>query len=429
MTNADGGTVDYELEMWARTVLIGSSEPRPYDKVRAYRILARVNPHAYQAHLVKALLEFSYRDGRRSSAPGRLTLLEEMATAVRAVPAGEHRRGELAVHALGAYQRDLYALGRRAEGLAVRTEMAAACRLALAAGDRGWVEWGLRTWAHGLAEEGRHDEAAAALTELLDVTLPEDNWGTTIWDRLSLIAELEAAGRTGEAITRLSTLLDEDRVKMATDRTSLGDVFRTLIWHARLLDHAGRRDDAGAARHEALGLLRRLAATGEPQNWSGGQYTSAGVLLAVQARDAEPHTTGRPRPALGVAPTDWSPDLRERYFDESGLTRCGAPAVGRPGTLLDRARREPDLAERAALRRRVAIRTGVYGLWHHGHRFLEPTLPAFHNSVDAARQLHSHAPGGRPALAHALTDRTVILIAGHRYAEALDDYQEALALA
>jgi uncharacterized alpha-E superfamily protein len=35
---------------------------------------------------------------------------------------------------------------------------------------------------------------------------------------------------------------------------------------------------------------------------------------------------------------------------------------------------------------------------------------------------------GRPALIHALTDRAMILTAGHRYLDALNDYQEALAL-
>jgi tetratricopeptide (TPR) repeat protein len=429
MTAGGQDTVDYELETWARTILIGSRDPSPYDKVKAYRILTRLNPRAYQEHLAKALVELSYHDGRPSSPEARLALLEEAAGAARAVPPGESRRGELVVRTLGSYQRVLYELGRRAEGLAVREEMATASRLAFAAGERGWADWGLQTWAHGLAEEGRHADAVAALTELLKITLVEDNWGACIWDRLTLTAELDAAGHTGAAITTLSTILDEDRAGLATNRTSLSRVFHTLIWHAQLLDHAGHTDDANAARHEALGLLHRLAATGEPENWGGSQFTYAGVLLAVQARDAEPHTAGRPRPALGVGPAQWSPDLRERYFDEAGITRCGAPAADRPGTLLDEARREHGLPESATLRRRLAIRTGVYGLWHHGHRFLEPALPAFHDSVETALRLHTHTPAaGRPMLIHALTDRAMILTAGHRYLDALNDYQEALAL-
>src|SRR5690349_20725161 len=216
MTAGGQDTVDYELETWARTILIGSREPSPYDKVKAYRILTRLNHRAYQAPLAEALVEFSYHNGQHSSPQDRLTLLEEAADAARAVPPGESRRGELVGRTLDSYQHTLYELGRRAEGLAVREEMSTAGRLAFAAGERGWVGWGLRTWAHGLAEEGRHAEAAAALTELLQVTLPEDSWGTCIWDRLSVTAELDAAGNTGAAITTLSTILDEDRAELAT---------------------------------------------------------------------------------------------------------------------------------------------------------------------------------------------------------------------
>ncbi|MEV4134165.1 hypothetical protein AB0J72_18585 [Dactylosporangium sp. NPDC049742] len=429
MTAGGQDTVSYELETWARTVLIGSRRPSSYERVKAYRILNRANHRAYQAHLAKALLDLSYQGGRDASPQTRLALLEEAADTARTVRRDEPRRGELVVRILDSYQRALYELGRRAEGLAVREEMATANRLAFAAGERGSVERGLRAWAHGLAEEGRHADAAAALTELLDVTVPEYTWSACTWDRLSLTAELDAAGPTDAAVKTLSAILDEDRAKLAADKTSLSGVFHTLIWHALLLDRAGRADDADAARREALGLLRRLAATGEPKSWSGYQYSYAGVLLAVQAGNAEPHTAGRPRPAFGVDPDEWSPDLRERYFDEAGIARREAPASDRPGTLLDTARREHRLPELAALRRRLAIRTGVYWLWRHGHRFLEPALPAFNDSVEAARRLHTETTAtGRPLLIHALTDRAMILTAGHRYPDALHDYHEALTL-
>ncbi|MEU0557473.1 hypothetical protein [Dactylosporangium sp. NPDC006015] len=429
MTVGGQDTVGYELETWARTILIGSRGPSPYEKVKAYRILTRANHHAYQAHLAKALLSLSYQSGHHASPQTRLALLEEAAAAARSVQRDEPRRGELVVQTLDSYQHTLYELGRRAEGLAVREEMATANRLAFAAGERGWVEWGLRYWAHGLAEEGRHADAAAALTELLDVTLREDAWGACTWDRLSLTAELDAAGNTDAAVTTLGAILDEDRAKLAAGRTSLSGVFHTLIWHVLLLDRAGRADDADAARHEALDLLHRLAATGEPKNWSGYRYSYAGVLLAVQASNAEPHTAGQPRPAFGVDPSQWSPDLRERYFDESGIARREAPASDRPDTLRDTARREHRLPELAALRRRLAIRTGAYWLWRHGHRFLEPALPAFNDSVDIARRLHTQTTAtGGPSLIHALTDRAMILTAGHHYPDALNDYHEALTL-
>ncbi|MEU4164792.1 hypothetical protein [Actinoplanes sp. NPDC026670] len=430
MTTGGQDTVDYELETWARTILIGSSAPSPYDKVKAYRILTRTDPRSYQARLAKALVSLSYPAGRPCPPQARLPLLEEASAAARAVPPGERRRGDLIADVLGSYQRTLYELGRRAEGLAVRAEMAAASRLAFAAGESsGWIDWSLRTWACGLAEEGGHTEAAAALTELLDLAMGKNSWARYTGERLSLTAEQDAAGDTGAAITTLSTVLDEDRADLAIDRTPPSRVFHTLIWHAHLLDRAGRAADADADRREALGLLRRMAATTETVSWGGSQFTQAGVLLAVQARDAEPHTIGKSRPALGVCPAEWSPDLRERYFAESGITRCDAPADDQPGTLLGKARRESGLPEHATLRRRLAIRTGVYWLWHHGYRFLEPSLPAFDDSVEAARRLLAHSPGpGRPALISALTDRAVLLTAGHRDADALNDYEEALGI-
>ncbi|MEV6927341.1 hypothetical protein AB0M46_22945 [Dactylosporangium sp. NPDC051485] len=71
----------------------------------------------------------------------------------------------------------------------------------------------------------------------------------------------------------------------------------------------------------------------------------------------------------------------------------------------------------------------MYWLWRHGHRFLEPALPAFNDSVDVARRLHTQtAATGRPSLIHALTDRAMILTAGYRYPDALNDYHEALTL-
>jgi tetratricopeptide (TPR) repeat protein len=425
MTFGGQDTAGYELETWARTILIGSREPSPHDKVKAYRILTRAGHPGYQAHLAKALLDLTYVGGHDASPQARLALLEEAAHAARNVPRDEPRRGELVVQTLDSFQRTLYELGRRADGLAVREEMATANRLAFEAGERGWVEWGLRAWAHGLAEEGRHADAAAALTELLDVTLPEDTWGACTWDRLALTAELDAAGHTDAAVTTLSAILDEDRARLAADATSLSGVFHTLIWHAVLLDHANRADDADEARHEALDLLRRLATTGEPRNWSGYQFSYAGVLLAAQASDAEPHTPGQPRPAFSVDPSHWSPDLRKQYFDEAGTT----PTSGQPDARRDTARRERRLPELAVLRRRLAVRTGVYSLWRHSHRFLEPALPAFDDSVDTARGLHTRDTAtGRPSLIHALTDRAMILTAGHRYPDALNDYHQALTL-
>jgi hypothetical protein len=49
--------------------------------------------------------------------------------------------------------------------------------------------------------------------------------------------------------------------------------------------------------------------------------------------------------------------------------------------------------------------------------------------VAAARRFAGdRAPGSRTGLARALTDRATVLVAGHRYEDALADYVEALAL-
>jgi hypothetical protein len=264
--------------------------------------------------------------------------------------------------------------------------------------------------------------------EILDAAVAEDASDTSVWDRLCLTAELDAAGQPDAAVATLGEILDEDRTRLLTDATSLSSVFHSLIWYTVLLDRSGRPHDADAARREALGLARRLAATGEPRNWCGGQHTRAAILLGSQAQDEEPVIAGEPRPAFGVYMSYWSRDLRARYIKDIGAPRCGASAGDQGGTLQDAAG-EVLLPEVASLRRRLAIRTAVYRLWHCGHRFLEPTLPAFDNSVAAARRLHAEAGvTGRPALARALTDRAMLLIAGARYPDALADYEEALNL-
>ncbi|MCP2323355.1 hypothetical protein HDA40_001862 [Hamadaea flava] len=427
MTVGGQKNVDYELELWARTLLVGSRMPSVAEKVRAFRILAHASPRSYQARLARALVELSW-DGRDRSPHARLALLEEAASAARGVPQGEPGRAELVIDVLDSYQITLYEVGRRAEGLAVREEMAAVSRMAVTAGAGPMVK-GLRSLAHGFAEEQRHREAAELLAEVVDATPTKDVGGTSIWDRLSLCAELDAGGQTNAAVTALGDILDEHRAGLLDDKTSVSNVFHILVWYTVLLDRASRPHDADRARREALGLARRLAKNGEPKNWSGAQYTMAGILLAVQAQDAEPAAPGQPRPAFGLDMAYWSRDLRTRYVQDTGAARCGVAATDRPGTLLQTAQRETRLPEIAVLRRRLAIRTAAYWLWHHGYRFLEPTLPAFNDSVTAARMWHStDAPRRRPALARALTDRAMLLITGHHYTEALTDYEEALYL-
>lgn len=344
------------------------------------------------------------------------------------MPEDEPKRAELLLDVLGWQQINLYELGRRAEGLAVRAEMAEVSRSVVALSDHRSVS-GLRTLAHGLAEEGRHGEAADLLAEVVDRTLGADVYSTPIWDRLSLTAALDAAGRTDAALTTIGGILTDERADLPVDRTSMSDVFHTLHWYAVLLDRAARPHDAASARQEALELARRLATGGEAKNWGSSQYTTAGIILAAQARDAEPTVPGQPQPAFGVDMAYWSRDLRARYIEEAGADWSGDTAADRPGTLSQLARQETRLPELSSLQRRLAIRTGTYWLWRRGYRFLEPALPAFDDSVTAARRRHDQdGPPGRPALGAALADRAMLLVAGHRYADALGDYERALLL-
>lgn len=81
-------------------------------------------------------------------------VLEEAVAAARRVDEGEPRRAELLIRVLGAYQRELCELGRRAEAFAVREQMASIARLEYQAGRTEGVRAGLEALAAGLAEGG-----------------------------------------------------------------------------------------------------------------------------------------------------------------------------------------------------------------------------------------------------------------------------------
>jgi hypothetical protein len=109
------------------------------------------------------------------------------------------------------------------------------------------------------------------------------------------------------------------------------------------------------------------------------------------------------------------------------VRRCRVGSAGDPPT------RRPARSLRIAARL-VSTPAGdtqaVYWLWHQGHRFLAPALPAFDDSVAAARHWHDESGlFGGPALARALTDRAMLLVAWHRCPNALADYEQALDLA
>jgi hypothetical protein len=415
---------DYELEAWARSTVLGSRRPSPYAAVKAYRILAKTGPRAYRAELGRALVQLSHEDGYGPEE--RLALLEEAVTAIRLVPEGDRRRAEHMIYVLDWHQRCLVELGRRADARPVWAELAAISRAAMAAGQRGWVEAGLRTFAHTQAEDGHHTDAVTALQELVAADEPDSGGG--LWDRLCLIAELGADGRGEAAATTLAELVEEQRASLRRNMVSMSDGFHTLNWYAVLTDRGGRPNQAQDARREAADLVRRLARSGEPSGWSGAQFNVVSILLAVQTSDEEP-AADVPRPVFGADMGQWSRDVRTRYLDEMGGPLCGSDTVDEKSLLRQAIARERRIPEGARLLRRLAIRTAVYRLWRCGHTFFDPTIPALHDSVAAARRAYGESEAvGRLLLARALTDRATVYVAGHRYTEALADYQEALPL-
>ncbi|WP_420033466.1 hypothetical protein ACN2WE_13195 [Streptomyces sp. cg28] len=117
------GKFDHDAVLRARVLLLGTGRLGLLQEVNAYRVLAEVSPKAYLPKFVDALLLMSYR----SRVPEvDLLLTSEAVQAVRKIEAGMARREERLRSALDAYQRALFAVGRRDEGRAVREELAGA---------------------------------------------------------------------------------------------------------------------------------------------------------------------------------------------------------------------------------------------------------------------------------------------------------------
>ncbi|MFJ9685426.1 hypothetical protein ACIRRX_07045 [Streptomyces bacillaris] len=466
------GTVDQDDIMRARTMLLGSGRRTPYEEVDAYRVLARVGPAAYLPRLVRALHDLSYERGHGSGRCGcpqagfreqpmaRLALLEEAVAAARAVDPAEPGRAQLLHQALDFCQRDLYAMGRRAEGLALRAEMLAVGR-AQAAADGDPVSRGVREWAAGISEEGRCAEAADLLGELVTATLPDGpGEGTLGWLLLEWIGALHDAGRADEALAAFEGLVTMEAAEAAADRGPVACHAHALIGYARMLGAWGRGERAAAVRREARAALTELATTGERRSWSGYQATFWAVLLSFSGADSErpasdersafgvglasderpafgeaPASDERPasrersgsvvpRPPLGVVPRGWSPDVRQRYFDSRTALREEVDA------LASRAAEDPDgtSAERIRLHRVLTVRSAVHAEFH-THLFAERTRHLFDEGVQLARGLAR--PGsveGTAVLADTLMDRSAFRLAAGEFGPALDDFREASGL-
>ncbi|MFC8200813.1 hypothetical protein ACFUTV_36280 [Streptomyces sp. NPDC057298] len=474
--------VDQDAVLRARTMLLGSGRPDVGRQVEAYRVLSAVSPLTYLPKLTEALLSYGYAPEVRDLPDVRLARYAEAAAAARRIDAGEHNRTELLVRALSAYRRELCAAGRRAEGLAVCEEMAEAGRWGFAHGQVPSPVYGQGPLAVVLAEEGRHQEAAelygesvrvarskssakvsktratsesSEATEASDAPETPETPEASFWELLEWAAELDAAGCHDAALEVFADIVAVSRAEVARNGTALAILIWQLVHRAGMLDTAGQCVEARAARLEALTFLSELDRTGERESWSNILAWWV-TLYALSGRSAEPPPRpGSPAPPFGSPFLDWSPDVKKAYVD--GLAALEEQVAG----LKEAARAEPSgrLPEVVALHRRLTIRAAVRRE-NRSHLILKPLRPLFDEGValardaadatDAAAAAAVAAPAdqagtagtagaagaagaagteqSRKALARALTDRSMFLVAAGQYGEAHDDYREALDL-
>ncbi|MFG2988415.1 hypothetical protein ACGFZK_03760 [Streptomyces sp. NPDC048257] len=416
------GKVDQDDIVRARNVLLASGRRTPREEVDAYRVLAQVSPASYLPLLARALQRLTYDTGSGKKHPSCLALCEEAVAVARSIDPAETARADVLYGALDTCQRELYTLGRRAEGLAMRAEMLAIGR-AQAEQSGAPVARGLRDWAAGLSEEGRYAEAADAMTEYAAAILPHGpGSGSLAWSLLEWIAALHDAGRSGEALAAFETLVSMEAAEAANDHGSMACHLYSLIGYAHMLDSYGRKEQAALVRQEALALLTELADTGERPSWSGYQASFWAVLLTFFGAEGDRPESGIPRPPSGAAPVQWSPDAKRRYFDSRHALREEVD------TLAPRATEDPGqhLAELVRLQRVLTVRSAVY--WENRTQlFAERVRSLFDDGVGLARRLSQHDPvDGTRTLAGILIERSTFHTTAREFGPALDDFRQAL---
>ncbi|MFM9448944.1 hypothetical protein [Streptomyces acidiscabies] len=120
-----------------------------------------MSPSAYLGKLATALVSYSYAREFQERPEIVLALCAEAVGAARQIGVDEPQRTEVLVRALGAYEWQLFGAGRREEGLAACEEAADAGKEGFARGQVASEGYGRRRLGIVLAEEGRHEEAAA----------------------------------------------------------------------------------------------------------------------------------------------------------------------------------------------------------------------------------------------------------------------------
>ncbi|MEU8034863.1 hypothetical protein AB0C13_41235, partial [Streptomyces sp. NPDC049099] len=158
------------------------------------------------------------------------------------------------------------------------------------------------------------------------------------------------------------------------------------------------------------------------KSWSGYQASFWAVLLTFSGAESDRPAADGPRPPSGTAPTQWSPDAKQRLFDSRHALREEVDA------LASRATQDPDqhLAELVRLHRLLTIRSAVY--WENRtHLFAERVRSLFDDGVGLARRLSQHNPAeGTRTLARILIDRSTFHTAACEFRAALDDFRQAL---
>lgn len=383
--------IDHDAVLRARVLLLGSGRLSLLKQVNAYRVLAEVSPKAYLPKLVDALLSMSYRS---RDPEADLALSAEAVEAARSIEAGVPIRAGRLCEALDAYQRALFALGRRAEGRAACEEMAKAGRSG--------------TLANILAQEGRFLEAAELNEKAVRNGIPEHSF----WSMVEWAANLEGAGLHDEASAVFRELVDETQREAADQRTALAILTWELVHLSRMREAAGHESDAAATRREAMTVLEGLATTGEPKNWSCILEWWV-TLFALSGRADEPAASAEsPMPSFGTN-LRLSRDTRDAFLDTLPELEARAAALGE-------ANRMPELVD---VQRRITIRAALRE-GGHPYQFGERFKPHFDEGVALARRL----PDDRARLARALTDRSMFLVAARSFEPAYVDFAEAVAL-
>ncbi|MEV6164838.1 hypothetical protein AB0L71_23510 [Streptomyces sp. NPDC052052] len=132
------GKVDQDDIMRARNVLLASGRRTAREEVDAYRVLSQVSPASYLPLLAKALQRLSYDTSFGKKHPACLSLREEAVAAARSIDPAEPARADVLYEALNTCRRELYSVGRRAEGLAMRAEMLAIGRAQAEQSEAPW---------------------------------------------------------------------------------------------------------------------------------------------------------------------------------------------------------------------------------------------------------------------------------------------------